>query len=136
MMVEIILCCIMCVILGFIFGCISMDVYFHSNSYKDKCLNDFMVLKVDNDIPIKPERKFYDYDLLKKDFVTTGDRHSDTIEKSFSKNDFRYSEEYWKYTFEDGESEKSDHPLSYEEMKPLTDAHGPVKDDRLEVIKV
>lgn len=133
MMVDIIIC-IICALLGFALGGFCMDKYFHSNSYKDKCLNSYMGL---NDSSKKTnDRHFYDYDLLKKDFVTTGDRHSDTIEKSFSKNDFRYSEEYWKYTFEDGESEKSDHPLSYEEMKPLTDEHGPVKDDGLEVIKV
>ncbi len=141
-MTEIIICCIMCVILGIILGCICMDIYFHRNYYYgvrrdgDKYLYDYVVLKGDNDIPIKPERQFYDYDLSKQKFVTTGDRHSDTIEKSFSKNDFRYSEEYWKYTFEDGKSKNSDHPLSYEEMKPLTDVHGPVKDNGLEVIKV
>lgn len=71
-----------------------------------------------------------------RETIGVGDPHSDTIEKSFSKNDFRYSDEYWKYTFEDGESEKSDHPLNYEELKPLVDIHGPVKQDGLEVIKL
>lgn len=79
---------------------------------------------------------FYDYDLSKQDFVITGDRHSDTIEKSISKNDFRHAKEYWKYTFEDGESKNSDHPLSNEEMGPLVDIHGPVRQDGLEVIKL
>lgn len=67
-MTEIILCCMMCVLLGIAFGCICMDVYFHSNHYKDKCLYNYMELKGDNDIPIKPERQFYNYDLLKKRF--------------------------------------------------------------------
>lgn len=73
---------------------------------------------------------------ISEDPIGVGDPHSDTIEKSFTKNDFRYSNEYWKYTFEDGKSKKSDHPLSNEELKPLTDVHGPVKHDGLEVIKI
>ena len=73
---------------------------------------------------------------ISKDPIGIGDPHSDTIEKSFSKNDFRYSDEYWKYTFVDGESEKSNHPLSNEELKPLVDIHGPVKPEGLEVIKL
>ena len=73
---------------------------------------------------------------ISEDPIGIGDPHSDTIEKSFTKNDFRYSNEYWKYTFEDGKSEKSDHPLSNEELKPLVDIHGPVKPEGLEVIKL
>lgn len=78
---------------------------------------------------------FFDYDLSKQDFVITGNRHADTIEKSFSKNDIKHAKEYWKYTFKDGESMKSDHPLSNEELKPLVDIHEEVKPDGLEVIK-
>ncbi len=133
-----IICGIMCVLLGFAFGCWCMDTYFHSDYYDKKHNNKCLYSYVELEDPSKKtdDRHFYNYDLSKQDFVITGDRHADTIEKSFSKNDFRYSEEYWKYTFEDGKSKKSDHPLSYEEMKPLTDAHGPVKDKGLEVIKV
>ena len=65
--------------------------------------------------------------------VEVGDRHMDTMEKSF--NDSCYPKESWKYTFENGKSTNSNHPLSYDELKPFVDKNGPVKDDGLEVIK-
>lgn len=65
--------------------------------------------------------------------IEVGDRHMDTMEKSF--NDSCYPKESWKYTFENGESTNSNHPLSYDELKPFVDKNGPVKSDGLEVIK-
>jgi len=103
------------------------------------CYFYYEVIKKDDSAEIEDDKpstdNFFDYDLSKKDFVITGDRHADTIEKSFSKNEVKHAKEYWKYTFKDGESVKSDHPLSNEELKPLVDIHEEVKPDGLNVIK-
>ena len=129
------------ILLGFLLGYLYYDYKYATVTCKDdKYLYNYMVLPGYDDPPKDTSEKrsehFFDYDLSKQDFVITGDRHADTIEKSFSKNNVKHSEEYWKYTFEDGGSEKSDHPLSNEEMKPLVNIHGPVKQDGLEVIKL
>lgn len=137
-------CGIACVLLGFAFCQLCHDIFERDDTDKlhyvklapNRIVIDFDSPDENGDNLYSSEHHFYDYDLSKQDFVITGDRHADTIEKSFSKNNFRHAKEYWKYTFEDGESEKSDHPLSNEEMEPLVDIHGPVKQDGLEVIKV
>ena len=64
------------------------------------------------------------------------DRHMNTIEKSINSTKFRYLDEYFEYTFsKDGHIEETDHPLTIEEMKPLTKKYGALKPDGLRVIK-
>lgn len=41
----------------------------------------------------------------------------------------------FKYTFEDGHIEITDHPLSVEEMRPFKEKYGVLKPDGLAVIK-
>ena len=88
--------------------------------------NGFTRLRFSEDVIVECDDK-------KQTTIEVGDRHMDTMEKSF--NDSHYPKESWKYTFENGESTNSNHPLSYDELKPFVDKNGPVKNDGLEVIK-
>lgn len=120
-----------CVILGF-----ALCQLYYEVIKKDDSAEKIDELKESDPAANYSSKHFFDYDLSKQDFVITGDRHADTIEKSFSKNEVKHAKEYWKYTFKDGESVKSDHPLSNEELKPLVDIHEEIKPDGLEVIKL
>lgn len=115
---------ILCVILGFELCKLYYEVI-EEDDYTEEIENES-----------HSSEHFFNYDLSKQDFVITGDRHADTIEKSFNNNEVKHPNESWKYTFENGESINSNRPLSYDELKPFVDENGPVKDDGLEVIKI
>ena len=68
-----------------------------------------------------------------EDPIGIGDPHSDTIEKSFTKNDFRYSDEQFVYIFKDGLKETRSSPYNHLELLELVKKHGSCE---LEVVKL
>ena len=70
---------------------------------------------------------------ISEDPIEIGDPHSDTIERSFTKNDFRYSDEQFVYIFKDGLKETRSSPYNHLELLELVKKHGSCE---LEVVKL